>query len=85
MKLIQKLILMLALLLVGAPAALAADRMLTGNVRDAQDEPLVGASVQVVENKAAVSTDIDGNFTIKVPAGAVTLKISIYPYFYSIS
>lgn len=80
MKLIQKLILMLALLLAGAPAALAADRMLTGNVRDAQDEPLVGASVQVVENKAAVSTDIDGNFTIKVPAGAVTLKISYVGY-----
>lgn len=80
MKLIQKLILMLALLLAGAPAALAADRMLTGNVRDAQDEPLIGVSVQVVENKAAVSTDIDGNFTIKVPAGAVTLKISYVGY-----
>lgn len=80
MKLIQKLILMLVLLLVGAPAALAADRMLTGNVRDAQDEPLIGVSVQVVENKAAVSTDIDGNFTIKVPAGAVTLKISYVGY-----
>lgn len=80
MKLIQKLILMLALLLAGAPAALAADRMLTGNVRDAQDEPLIGVSVQVVENKAAVSTDIDGNFTIKVPAGAVTLKISYIGY-----
>lgn len=80
MKLIQKLILILALLLVGAPAALAADRMLTGNVRDVQDEPLIGVSVQVAENKAAVSTDVDGNFVVKVPEGAVTLQISYVGY-----
>ena len=80
MKLIQKLILMLALLLVGAPAALAADRMLTGTVYDTHDEPLIGVSVQVVENKTAVSTDVDGNFTVKVPAGPVTLKISYVGY-----
>lgn len=38
-------------------------------------EPLIGASVVCEANKAATTTDIDGNFTMSVPDGA-KLKIT---------
>ena len=45
---------------------------ITGVVTSAEDgEPLIGASVQVKGNPSqGVATDIDGNYTISVPAGA---------------
>lgn len=39
------------------------------------DEPLIGASVFCEANKTGAATDIDGNFTIEVPQGAI-LKVS---------
>ena len=50
---------------------------ITGVVTSAEDgEPLIGASVQVKGNPSqGVATDIDGNYTISVPAGA-TLQYS---------
>lgn len=43
---------------------------ITGVVTSAEDgEPLIGASVQVKGNPSqGVATDIDGNYTISVPA-----------------
>lgn len=43
------------------------------------DEPLIGASVLCVDNKAGAATDIDGNFEISVPEGA-TLRFSYVGY-----
>lgn len=43
------------------------------------DEPLIGASVLCVDNKAGAATDIDGKFEISVPEGA-TLKFSYVGY-----
>ncbi|MDE6396953.1 MAG: SusC/RagA family TonB-linked outer membrane protein, partial [Muribaculaceae bacterium] len=49
----------------------AADLTVKGTVISKTDnEPLLGASVVCPANKAAVSTDLDGNFSIQVPAGA---------------
>lgn len=52
---------------------------ITGVVTSAEDgEPLIGASVQVKGNPSqGVATDIDGNYTISVPAGA-TLQYSLW-------
>ncbi len=43
------------------------------------DEPLIGASVLCEATKAAAATDLDGNFQITVPEGAV-LKVSYVGY-----
>ncbi len=70
----------LAALAMSAPAmVLAQDGTLTGTVVDDQGEPLIGAVVQVVGTSKAVTTDIDGHFTISAPAGK-TLKVSYVGY-----
>ncbi len=80
MKVITRLLLVMALMLMGLPTAFAANRELKGTVVDSENEPLVGVSVQVVQNKAAVATDLDGNFTLKVPEGPVSVKFSYVGY-----
>ncbi|MDE6497637.1 MAG: TonB-dependent receptor plug domain-containing protein, partial [Muribaculaceae bacterium] len=63
-------------LLVGSLAASAQSLTVTGTVTSAADgEPLIGASVTVKGAKDGVTTDIDGNYTIKVNQGA-TLTFS---------
>lgn len=55
-------------------------RTITGTVVDEQDEPLIGATVKVVENlKAAVMTDLDGKFTLKAATGN-SLEVSYVGY-----
>lgn len=76
MKVITRLLLVLAILLTGLPSAYAANRELKGQVLDSQDEPLIGVSVQDIKSKMAVATDVDGNFAIRVPEGPVTLRFS---------
>lgn len=59
-----------ALLLCAAPAISAADITVSGNV-SGDGEPLIGASVFQADKTAnAVVTDIDGNYSLKVPEGA---------------
>ena len=41
-----------------------------GHVKDAQGEPIIGATVRVVGTQAATVTDFDGNFTLKANQGA---------------
>ena len=50
-----------------------------GRVVDEQGEPVIGAMVTVPGTKIGTSTDIDGNFQLKVPAGT-TLKITYVGY-----
>jgi TonB-linked SusC/RagA family outer membrane protein len=48
-----------------------------GMVLDDKGEPVIGATVLLKENKAVGTvTDIDGRFSLKVPAGSQTLVIS---------
>ncbi len=54
---------------------------LSGNVRDSADnEPLTGASISVNPGKHVSATDIDGHFSISLPKGTYTLKISYIGY-----
>ncbi len=50
-----------------------------GTVFDENDEPVIGASVVVKGTKDAVTTDIDGNFTIRCKKNAI-LAISYVGY-----
>ena len=54
-----------------------AQRTVTGTVTSAEDgEPIIGASVIVPGTKNGTVTDIDGNFSLKVPEGTKTLRFS---------
>ena len=72
----KKQFLFLLLLLLALPMA-AQNVRVTGVVSSADDnEPLIGATVQVKENPAAgVSTNIDGEYSIEVKVGQ-TLKFT---------
>ncbi len=56
-----------------------AQQEITGNVADPEGEPIIGATVMEKGTSNGVITDIDGNFRIKVKAGA-TLTITYIGY-----
>ena len=68
---------LLALLL--GNISISAQNNITGTVTDTQGEPLTGASVLIKGTQQGVSTDIDGNFAIKVAQGK-TLVVSYIGY-----
>lgn len=67
----KKTILFALLLLLAVVTAQAQDITVNGTVISGSDEePLIGASIRSVATNAGTATDIDGNFTIKVPQGS---------------
>ena len=73
-------VLMLLLTLCGGPQALAQTRSISGTVVDTGGLPVIGAAVMVVGNtQIGAATDINGAFTLNVPAGA-TLTIESIGY-----
>ena len=60
-------------------AAVQDGKKISGNVTDANGEPLIGATVMVKGSTIATVTDMDGNFQLEVPNGA-TLVISYVGY-----
>ena len=80
MKNAQKWCLLLVLLMSCPLSVLAQNRTITGTVRDALDV-VIGASVTVKDNHSVGTiTDLDGNFSLSVPASAQTLLISFVGY-----
>ena len=54
-----------------------AQGLVKGNVIDSSGEAVIGASVVQKDNrKNATITDIDGNFSLKLPSGKATLVVS---------
>lgn len=71
----------LVLMLVMCSAmALFAQRSITGKVTDEKNVPLIGASVLVKGTSTGTVTDIDGNYTVEIPAGATALVFSYTGY-----
>ncbi len=67
-------------MLLAVIGAQAQEITVSGTVLSGSDnEPLIGASVRAVATNAGTSTDIDGNFTIKVPQGS-DLQVSYIGY-----
>lgn len=79
MKQVRRLILMMVSLLVSFPIW-AASRELKGTVTDAAGEPLVGVSVMLDKSKTGCMTDLDGNFSMQVPEGNVSVKFMYVGY-----
>ena len=63
-----------------AAQATNGSRIVTGNVTDASGESLIGLTVKVTGTNVATATDIDGNYSIKVPAGSNELEFSYIGY-----
>ncbi len=55
--------------------AVAQNNKVTGVVKDASGEPLIGATVMVKGTKRGAATDVDGRYSINAPVGS-TLVIS---------
>lgn len=77
-KVLGSMIVALALLFAGSAGA-QETKTIKGMVRDVTGEPLIGASVIEKGTNNGVITDVDGNFTLTVPANA-TLSIAYMGY-----
>lgn len=70
----------LLILLLGAPGLAAQNRAISGTVRDAEGQPVIGAAVVVVgQQSLGVMTDTDGKYAFSVPAGT-TIEVSCIGY-----
>lgn len=73
----KKLFLLLTAVLMAAVCALAQNRSISGTVISGDDqEPLAGVTVMPVGGGQGTATDIDGNFTINIPASVNKLTFS---------
>ena len=59
--------------------ALAQNLTVTGHVKDATGEPIIGANVKVEGTTTGTITDFDGNFNLEVPANG-NLQVSFIGY-----
>ena len=57
-----------------------AQRTITGTVTDDVGEPLIGASILVKGSTTGTVTDIDGSYSLDVPAGEQVLEVSYTGY-----
>ena len=64
------------MLMFSIASASAQDRTVQGTVVDTDDNPVIGAAVIVTGTNSAVITDLDGNFSIEVPADVSSLNFS---------
>lgn len=58
----------------------AQNRMVSGKVLDALQEPLVGVSIRIEGTTQGTITDVDGAFEVQVPAAGATLDFSYVGY-----
>ncbi|MBP5717116.1 MAG: carboxypeptidase-like regulatory domain-containing protein, partial [Bacteroidales bacterium] len=76
----NKLAMSLAIFAVSSVAAFAQTKTVSGTIVDDFGEPIAGANVVIVGTTTGVTTDADGNFTIKdVPTNA-KLRVSFLGY-----
>ena len=72
----KKLFLLLVAVISFGLCAVAQNRTVKGQVLSADGEPLIGASVLGVGTQSGTATDIDGNFTLSIPASVKTLQVA---------
>lgn len=69
----KRVILLFTALIFCIGVAFGQEATVNGTVVDETGEPLIGVAVQIEGTSTGTITDIDGNFTLKVPAGKKTL------------
>ncbi len=73
----KKLFLLLTAVLLAAVTMTAQTRTITGTVVSAaDDEPIVGATVHPVGGGQGTATDIDGQFSLTIPANVTQLQVT---------
>ncbi|MDX1666670.1 MAG: SusC/RagA family TonB-linked outer membrane protein, partial [Saprospiraceae bacterium] len=72
----ERIALLCTFFLLFAATTTMAQRTVSGNVMDEDGEPLIGATVQVKGTTVGAVTDIDGSYSLTVPAGRETLVFS---------
>ncbi len=75
----KKLLLLLTMLIAFASVSFA-QRTVTGTITDAKGESLVGASVIVKGTTVGTVTDLDGKFSLSVPANTTSVVVSFAGY-----
>ncbi len=70
---------LIAAMLLCAASALA-QVTVKGQVLDETHQPVIGASVLVVDNNSGTATDFDGNFTVKAPKANSKIRVSYMGY-----
>lgn len=68
------------ILLSAGKQALHVDTVVSGRVADDQNRPLVGATVVVAGTSQGTTTDLDGNFSLRVNAVDPVLKVDYLGY-----
>lgn len=77
----RKLFLILMTLCAVSWSLMAQTRTYSGSVVDAgNNEPLIGATVMPVGGGQGTATDVDGNFTLTVPANVKSVKVTYVGY-----
>ncbi len=76
----RKLLLLIAIFNLSVITAFAQSRSITGRIVDEKSEPLVGATVRVTGTTVATSANINGDFSLTVPANAQSITISFLGY-----
>ncbi len=72
----KKLFLLLVAVITFALSAAAQNQSVKGQVVSAEGEPLVGATVLGVGTQTGTVTDLDGNFSLTLPASVKKLQVS---------
>ena len=70
----KKTFFLLVAMLIASVTAMAQNVSISGKVTDANGEPLIGVSILVQGTTTGTMTDIDGNFALDVPAGAIIMS-----------
>lgn len=77
----KKLFMIMVTLMCVSWAAIAQNRTISGTVVDAaNNEPLIGATVMPVGGGQGAATDVDGKFTVSIPAKVHKAKVSYVGY-----
>lgn len=76
-----RLFVLFLLLMVGGGFSLSAQkRVVSGKVFDAEQEPMIGVTVQLEGTTKGIISDLNGNFELEVPSGEATLTVSFVGY-----
>ena len=78
-KVLLRVVMLVASLILCAASAYA-QVTVNGQVLDEANQPVIGASILVPNTTNGVATDLDGNFSIKVPSTSTTLRVSYIGY-----
>lgn len=77
----KKLFMIMVTLMCVSWAAIAQNRTISGTVVDAgNNEPLIGATVMPIGGGQGSATDVDGKFTLNVPASVTKAKVTYVGY-----